>query len=232
MTPAELLSAAVIMGLAGSLHCAAMCGPLALAGCSRDGKLSGRSTAAYFIGRLISYATVGATLGHLGRHALCRLPVGRMHAFTVALVAIPVAWRGLVLLRRRPTANATATAATAATGPALVQLQRSRPRRTPGLMRLLPLRGGLLGIATGILPCGMLLAAAALAAASQHALVGAGVMTVFALASMPGLLVPLLGRRLLSRLAARLPPSAAGLGWLVLAAWLAVRPWLGAHHHH
>ncbi len=222
MTPAELLSAAVIMGLAGSLHCAAMCGPLALAGCTREGKLSGRSAAAYFIGRLISYATVGATLGHLGRHALCRLPVGRMHAFTVALVAIPVAWRGLKLLRRRP----------AASGPALVQLERARPQRAPGLMRLLPLRGGLLGIATGILPCGMLLAAAALAAASQHALVGAGVMTVFALASMPGLLVPLLGRRLLSRLAARLPPSAAGLGWLVLAAWLAVRPWLGAHHHH
>ena len=62
---------------------------------------------------------------------------------------------------------------------------------------------------------------------------GALVMFVFALATLPGLIVPLAGRRLLARLMVRLPPSAPAFAWCLLAVWIAARPLLapaGACH--
>lgn len=94
-----ILESAVMTALAtgalGSAHCAAMCGPLAMAGCSGDKGLSPRRTAGYFVGRTLAYGTVGAVLGHLGHHALCLLPMGALEGVAIALVVGAAAYRGI-----------------------------------------------------------------------------------------------------------------------------------------
>lgn len=217
-----ILESAVLTALAtgalGSAHCAAMCGPLAVAGCSRGEAVSGRDAAGYFAGRLLAYATMGAVMGHLGRHALCILPMTALEGIATAAVASAAAYRGIALLRARPR------------GERLLALRAKRSRATVFAMlaELWPRRGLGLGLATGIMPCGLLLPAWALAAGTASAPAGAVVMAAFSVATLPGLVVPLLGRRLLQRMVERLPKSAYGLMWLALAAWIAARPLLVA----
>ena len=218
---------ALATGALGSAHCAAMCGPLAVAGCSRGQAVSGRDAMGYFTGRLVAYATVGAVMGHLGRHALCILPMGVLEGIAIAAVALAAAYRGVTLLRGR---NGRAERE------GLVWLGRKPARAQAGvragalamLSELWPRRGLGLGLATGVMPCGLLLPAWALAAGTASAAAGATVMAVFSVATLPGLLVPLAGRRLLQHMVERLPKSAYGVMWCALAAWIAARPLLVA----
>ncbi|MFO0763011.1 MAG: sulfite exporter TauE/SafE family protein [Byssovorax sp.] len=215
---AAILTAAAT-GALGSIHCAAMCGPLVVAGCSKADGISRRDSVEYFLGRIFSYATVGAVLGHLGRHALCILPMSWVERAAIGLVAVAAAYRGIQLLRGKERQEEQ-----------LVKL-RARPSR-PSIMtllgQLLPKRGLGLGLSTGILPCGLLLPAWALAAGTASAPAGALVMVVFSLVTMPGLLIPLAGRRLLQRVLSKLPAQAHGLAWCALAVWMAARPFLVA----
>jgi sulfite exporter TauE/SafE len=207
-----LLVAAASAGLVGSLHCAAMCGPLAIAGC--QGR---RAAVGYFAGRLVSYATIGALLGHVGSHALCFLPMRTVQSVTLVLAAGFAAWRAWVHWRGRR----------GGPDPGLVRL--GRPPRRSLLAAVLPVRGLGLGLATGFLPCGMLLPAWTLAMGSGSAGGGAAVMAMFSVATLPGLIVPLLGRALLRR---PLPPAACAAAWATLALWLALRPLFDAVHQH
>ena len=217
------LAAALATGVVGSVHCAAMCGPLAVAGCTRANRIARADAAGYFAGRFVSYALAGAVLGQLGAHALCRLPVGAAQAVATVAVALAAAWRGVVLLRqRRPRA-----------APRLPPAPRPAAARADAwLLSLFPRRGLGLGLATGVLPCGMLLTGWTLAASSGSGPGGALVMATFSLATLPGLLAPLAGRRIVQRALDRLPAAAYGAAWLVLAAWLAARPLLSTVHHH
>ena len=66
---------AFVAGLATSLHCAGMCGPVA---CSLMALKSGedqqmQAAALYHIGRLCSYAAIGVIAGSLGRWPLGKL---------------------------------------------------------------------------------------------------------------------------------------------------------------
>jgi len=66
------LAGALITGLATSLHCAGMCGPLAC-GVSALAKSEGERLAAasiYHAGRLAAYTTIGAICGALGKEPL------------------------------------------------------------------------------------------------------------------------------------------------------------------
>ena len=64
-----MLLAAFIMGFVGSLHCAAMCGPLVLAmpvvGTGRKEIL--RSRVMYNVGRITAYSVLGLVFGLLGK---------------------------------------------------------------------------------------------------------------------------------------------------------------------
>jgi sulfite exporter TauE/SafE len=194
-----MIGPALALGVATSLHCAAMCGPLAVAAGGR---------ARYFVGRLVSYAAAGALFGALGEHALCRLPIGTVQVAALAVVAAAALGRAFRLVR-----------------PARVRISTRRPRRL--LARLwahLPRDAFALGLATGLLPCGLLVPAWALAATAGDAGAGALTMAAFALASTPGLAAPLVGRRWLPRPAPRLEAAA----WCALALWLALRPLLVA----
>ena len=64
----ELIGSAFVMGLAGSLHCIGMCGPLALSlPASHKSSLSRISGGLiYNSGRILSYASMGLVFGSLG----------------------------------------------------------------------------------------------------------------------------------------------------------------------
>ena len=213
MSFVAVAGAALVAGLLGSLHCAGMCGPLAVAGCSKGRGVNGAT--GYFAGRFVAYATLGAVVGHLGKHAFCILPVTTAHAVAVALTAVPAAARGVSLLARR--------------APSDVIPLRKKPKAgiLSMLAAVLPRRGLGLGLATGVLPCGLLITAFAMAAATASPVLGATSMAAFAIGSAPGLLIPLLGRGLAERFKLRIPPKIEGLLWCALAVWLAVRLALG-----
>ncbi len=220
MSIAAAAAAALAMGALGSLHCAAMCGPLAAMGCTRNGRIDG--AAGYLAGRLVSYATLGALMGHLGQHALCILPMNAAQLAAVALTAGPAALRGVSLLRAKSDAEP------------LIRLDHRRAPRLSfaWLASLLPRRGLGLGLATGLLPCGLLVAAWALAAGTASPAAGAAAMATLAVATTPGLLLPIFGGHLARRLGAALPARVQAFFWIALAAWLAARPlFAGAHCH-
>lgn len=158
-----------IFGAANSLHCACMCGPLALA---FQGGAKGALT--YHVGRTLSYGAVGVVLGSLGS-ALGARELGTPTA-TVAFVLAT----GLVVLAVLGERGALAIPGLGRT----VQAALARTRTwSPSL------RAGLLGACTPLLPCGLLWAACTGAALAGSGLDGGGVMGGFALGSLPLLLL-------------------------------------------
>lgn len=161
------LGGMVVLGLAGTLHCAGMCGGFVLC----LGRTRGRQVA-YQSGRLLAYGLAGAALGVLGLSA--RVTGGPTLTLAAAglMILVGLGFLGLVP-RVEPV------------GP-LASLVKSR---LAGLLR----RGTAgaafgLGLVTGLLPCGLLYAAFARAAASHSPLEGAALMAAFWLGSSPGLL--------------------------------------------
>jgi uncharacterized protein len=209
----ELIGVALLTGAVGSLHCAVMCGPLAAAGSA-----GGRGLA-YFGGRLLSYAAVGALLGTIGGHALCDLPVGAVQLGAAGLVAAFAGWQVRVTLR----------------APAPARPLTIGRRRRPLLARalaVLPRRGLALGLATGVLPCATLVPAWTLAMGAGGAAGGIAVMAAFFVGTAPGLLAPILAGRLARERFAAVPRGVKAAAWALLAMWIVARPLLGALHHH
>jgi sulfite exporter TauE/SafE len=223
MSMLEGVMAAAALGLVTTPHCVAMCGPLAIAGCSKGGKLCRDDSGGYLLARLVGYATVGALMGHLGASALrhpAAVTVGRL---LVVLLALGCAWQGIAVLRRRER---------------LVALRRKSPRGSvrallDAVSMLLPRRGAPLGLATAVLPCGALVAAWTIAATTGRATEGAVSMLAFGAVTTPALLTALVGRSLLTRWMSRMPRPLLAAAWLAVAALLLGRLWFfheGACH--
>lgn len=157
-----LLGAAFLAGLVGSPHCVGMCGGFAVAcGGIRKGL-------AWHAGRLGAYAVLGALAGGFG----AALP-GPAWIASVVSGALLV-WFAAALAGFVPE-------------PAL---------RIPGIGRLTGRAAGadgtgarlLLGVSTGLLPCGLLWAALAIPVASGSPVVGAAAMVAFGVGTAPALL--------------------------------------------
>lgn len=189
---AALMGAMLVAGLAGgATHCAGMCGPFVIAQMAGDppggrlARLAGLQLLPYHLGRGVGYAALGAAAG--GAAGLASFGLSR------GLLAVPLALAALLMFvqaaeslplppRLRFHPPALPLPAFALAGRLL--------RAPPG-----PARGFLLGLALSALPCGMLYAALAAAAASGSALAGALAMLAFVLGTVPALAgVALLGR--------------------------------------
>jgi sulfite exporter TauE/SafE len=198
---------AFLLGLVGSLHCAGMCGPLALAipGArgSRSGFLIGRL--AYNLGRILTYCILGLVFGSLG-HGL--FLAGFQKSVSIGL--------GVVLLLGAVFSK---------------RLQLSRPMTLFVAKLKAPigalLRQGsfgsvaLLGLLNGLLPCGLVYVAGTGAAATGHSLSGAMYMAAFGAGTVPMMLsiglsrslVPIRMRLKLTRL---IPVSICILGGMLI----------------
>ncbi len=223
-----LVPALLLAGLAGSVvHCTAMCGPFVL-GQVADGmarmpaarmcqaaRLRGAMLLPYHAGRLATYATLGAVSGWIGA-----LPLPQ--AVPALLLALAASGFLLLALRRLQPGFAFAGAGIPS-GPGWGnRLAAMAGRIGDGRMR-----GLKLGLALGLLPCGLVYAALAAASASGALLGGLG-MLAFGLGTMPALvLVGLLGHaaaRQWQATANRAAPWVlAGNGLLLLAlSWRAL----------
>lgn len=169
-----------VFGAANSLHCACMCGPLAVA--FGGGALP---TAAYQGGRTISYSILGAALGGTGT-ALGSARIGTPTASVAFVLAAGITI--LVLIGDRGAVR-------------IPGLTRLLGRASAASRALPPLhRAVLMGALTPLLPCGLLWSACAGAAVAGSAAAGAAVMAGFALGAVPLLFLaqhraPALARR-------------------------------------
>lgn len=188
----SLLAAALLAGLLGSPHCIGMCGGFAAA-CSRPrGGLP-----FWHAGRLTTYAALGALAGALGS----ALPGP---AWVPAAISLPLlVWFAASLAGLAPGA--------AIRVPALVRVgARLAGRRGPSSRYLF-------GLATGLLPCGLVYTALAMPVAAASAAGGALAMLAFGAGTIPALTLLSAGVR---RFAARGVWQRRLLAGLVLLAGL------------
>lgn len=174
-----MLWTAFLLGLAGSLHCAGMCGPLALAlpatGPGRAGFLAGRL--AYNAGRVATYILLGAVFGLVGR-SLALVGIQRW----VSLTAGALMLAALLFSTRFGTV-----------GPLVNGVGRLKGLLGPLLRRRSIPSVGLLGLLNGLLPCGLVYAAGAAAATVGTVPGGMAYMGLFGLGTVPLMLALGLG---------------------------------------
>ena len=173
---------AFLLGLVGSLHCAGMCGPLALAlpqGAPRTSAFFvGR--VAYNLGRIITYCGLGLIFGLLGKTlTLAGVQRGLSITLGIALLVGLFASRRLALWR--PITS-------------LVDWIRVRMgfllrRRTLDALLIL-------GLLNGLLPCGLVYVAAAGATGTGDLFHGALYMLTFGIGTLPMMLAISLSGRL------------------------------------
>ncbi len=166
-----ILWGALVMGIAGSVHCVGMCGGLASATAR-----SVPSAAAYHLTRVGGYATLGALVGGAGGAVpgpgwLVALPAGALVTWHAAALA---GWVHAPHLRL----------------PFGLSERLGRAGRRSDMLGAVAL-----GAATSLLPCGLLYGALGLALGSGSALMGAAVMITFGAATTPVLAVASTGLR-------------------------------------
>jgi uncharacterized protein len=180
---AALAASAFLMGLAGTPHCAAMCGAAcgALAPAGPNGRGCARQLALHG-GRLISYSLAGALVA-ASVASLALVAHARMLQPIWILLHVGAIGFGLWLVWK---ARTPAWFGAAPLRPGRLRFAESRPVRF--IRRLPPTgRAGLAGLGWAALPCGLLQSALVVAALASSALAGAAVMAAFATASAIGL---------------------------------------------
>lgn len=180
---ATLLPAALVAGLAASGHCAAMCGGVAGALAIRHRAATpGRralTAVAYNLARISSYGIAGALAGLAGGALLSAIDIGALVlVFRVLSGAIMVAVAGRLLFgwRLLDPLEAAGAGLWRRLGP-------SAARPGDGELRS-ALR---LGLAWGLLPCGMTYSMLLLAATTASPWAGAGVMLAFGAGTLPSM---------------------------------------------
>jgi len=177
---------AFLLGLVGSLHCAGMCGPLALAlpiaGHTTSSFLAGRL--AYNAGRIVTYCVMGLVFGLLGQTLLL---AGVQRWVSIAL--------GIALL-----AGLLASRQLAAWLPIAKLVGYLKSAMSTLLRRRSFQALAVLGLLNGLLPCGLVYVACAGATATGDILSGSAYMAAFGAGTVPMMLAISLSGRLV-------PPS-------------------------
>lgn len=180
----------LLAGVLGSSHCLGMCAPFALTIGAEAKSLStnlGRQLV-YSAGRIFTYATVGAVAGYAGRYLHETAPALVNIAAILAVVAgVLLLYQGLLaarVLRRRVPSGTNVLCS----GEFLRTFLR-----TPGLQNVF-----LAGLFTGMLPCGLVYGFVALAASSGDLLMGAALMAVFGVGTIPVMVLAGCGGSVLS----------------------------------
>lgn len=228
---ATLLGTAVVTGFLGSAHCLGMCA--GLSGVIAIGRGAAAGTAglpiatAYNTGRILSYAVLGALVGALGGVFTQLIPalagpVRLAGGLLIIVIGLQTAfhWRLLEPLERA--------------GLRLWQ------RVQPYAQRLLPVtslpRAVGLGLAWGLVPCGLVYSVLLLAATSADPVAGAATMLAFGIGTMPAMIATGLGALRLTRFVGKSRIAAGLLIALIGIATIAmpVRHFIpgGSEHDH
>lgn len=228
-----LALSAFLIGLAGGVHCVAMCGGIVAAlnlparspvlSAAGGGTLAADAFgalplhAAYGIGRIASYTAAGAIAGGVGGIATLA------EAVFPAQIALALVANALIVLLGVYLAGAGAGIARLESIGAAVW-RRIAPLGRRFLPADTPARAIGAGAVWGWLPCGLVYSVLALALASGDAVRGAAVMLAFGLGTVPNLLAAgLVLERLRGLLARPRVRLMAGLAVAALGVWGALR---------
>ncbi len=166
------LAGSLLAGLAGSPHCIGMCGGLAAASGAQ------RPSWPHTLGRLTTYATLGALTGAFAEH----IPLPRQAALLLSVMML--LWFAASLaelpLPRLPV-------------PTALSRLGGRLLRRPDLASRFAF-----GLVNGLLPCGLVYAALSIPVALADPLGGALAMLAFGLGTVPALSFAVAGLRRLS----------------------------------
>ena len=202
--PFGVLLSVFLMALLGGMHCAAMCGGIAIAAEQKHPRdvaiVIHRSTRHWWTalcvmhaGRITTYMVLGAVMGAVGATVWRQdyLPLQRwLYASGSAMLVLTGVW----LLRGRAMRSDWIERLASLAAVHVVQRARAMTERLPMRLRdkqrAAPLlrRYGM-GLAWGLVPCGMVYGALALALLAGNAVSGALVMGAFGLGTLPNLLV-------------------------------------------
>lgn len=169
---------AALLGLLGSAHCLAMCGPLILAvSAPRHGNPARRllQVGTYHAGRVAMYALLGVVVGIAGS-ALAVAGIGRLVA-VVAGLCLLVAATGTAIARRWPSWTGPWISVAAHAAAAARVWQARHPVTGPFAA----------GLANGLLPCSMVYAALAVAVTASSIGQAAWTMAAFGAGTVPAL---------------------------------------------
>jgi len=186
LTPNFYLLAPFLLGLAGSLHCAAMCGPLSLLVPVTGPKPSQRITSRliYNAGRLFTYAIMGVLFGTFGK-AFAIIGLQRWLSITAgAIILVALAFKAF------PFRSSIRSAGDDRAASSFFSI---KARFSTLLKKRTLLSIGTLGALNGLLPCGLVYVACAAAAATATPITGAIYMLIFGLGTIPMLLTIALG---------------------------------------
>lgn len=174
MEDSSVLIAAFVLGFGGSFHCIGMCGPIALTvpGSGTDLRVWG-SFLLYFVGKTLLYMWRGLIYGFFGMQLM---RIGFQQYVSVIAGAVLVIMAVLILLNSRVIhrswyGNRVGNVAAKVMGRILASKSPLKPLG--------------IGMANGILPCGLVFMGLAGALATGSATNGALFMAAFGLGTMP-----------------------------------------------
>ena len=162
---------AFLLGFVGSLHCAGMCGPLALSlpGADKSGSGFLFSRIAYNAGRVVTYCALGVVFGLVGR-TLVLAGIQRWASITLGIALLT----GLFSSRKL-----------ALWPPVTALVEQLKFRMSALLRRRSLLSLAALGLFNGLLPCGLVYVACAGATVTGSVPSGAAYMAAFGAGTAP-----------------------------------------------
>ena len=174
-----ILLAGMLLGVAGSAHCAGMCGPVLLVvmgGANSSRPAAGRAALIYHASRLSMYVLLAIPAGYAGR-AMALAGLGRVMAVVAGTLLLLAATGSGGPRWVRPLSLAWSTAVIS-----VGMKARTFTRRWSHLGY------AVLGLVNGLIPCGLVYAAVTTAAASGSVADSAIFMSGFGLGTVPALL--------------------------------------------
>jgi sulfite exporter TauE/SafE len=177
-----LIGAVLLASVLGSLHCAGMCGAfIAMAvGVGHEMPVSkARLQAAYHIGRLVVYSAIGFGFGIVGHAIDLGGSLVGLHKAAVMLAAATMICIGLISLLRIAGIRLPKPSSNGVMHKLFIRLHGMVTKLTP--IR----RAFVIGLMTGLLPCGWLYAFALVAAGTAHPVAGAVTMAAFWVGTLP-----------------------------------------------
>jgi sulfite exporter TauE/SafE len=225
---AGLLASAWLVGALGGAHCFAMCGGLFGAVAAREASLAtplvpartlALRQAAYHLGRIGTYALLGAAFGAAGSATLAAVDLAPLQrAIYVAANAFLLLLGGGLVVRVRALA-VLQRAGAAGFAPLLHALQPVL--RAPGAAGRIAL-----GLVWGLMPCALVYGVLPLALFAGGPWQGAAVMLAFGLGTLPNLLVSGVlvarARRFVSALAVRRAAAGMMIAFALFGIWRAL----------
>jgi sulfite exporter TauE/SafE len=182
----EFLLSGLFLGLASSIHCAGMCGPLVLSMpfYGSEGRLSWRSVFEYHIGKTLMYAFLGALFGVFGMGIRIS---GFQQIFSIVFGVF------LLIVLFGPKLH-----------PQIGQLiQRVEMGYHVLVSKVVKFGSGgaflVLGLTNGIIPCGMVYVALGASVLAYSVSYGALFMILFGLGTLPVLTSIIAGRSLIKK---------------------------------